>query len=78
MNRGTFNDVKKRDTINDANFKFMSGIIKRDGIAAGEHIGFQTRNMGNGIEQRSPLFEIDEIDGKVWARNCLLPELLLL
>ena len=69
MALGTFNDVKKRDTINNANFEFMSSIMKRDGVAAGEHVGFQTRDMGNGVLQRSPLFEIDGIDGKVSART---------
>lgn len=64
MALGQFNDVRKRDLIDDANYDFVSNMMKRDGIAAGEHVGFQTRDMGNGVEQRSPLFEVDGIDGK--------------
>jgi len=55
--------------INNANFEYLSGIMRRDGIDAGEHVAFQTRDMGNGIQQRSPLFEIDGIDGKVWTKT---------
>jgi hypothetical protein len=42
----------------------MSSLMKRDGAHVGEHVGFQICDMGNGVEQRSPLYEVDGFDGR--------------
>ncbi|KAK0123973.1 hypothetical protein ONS95_008961 [Cadophora gregata] len=62
MGTGTISDLRRRELIDSANFEYMSGIMKRDrgdGIVVGEHVGFQGRDMGNGVQQRSPLYEMD-------------------
>ena len=51
--------------------------MKRGHNAAGKHVGFQTRDMDNGMEQRSPLFEVNGIDGKVRTRGFMFPSILL-
>ena len=62
MGTGTISDVKRRGLIDNANSNYMSNIMKRDrgdGYDIGEHVGFQARDMGNGVVQRSPLYEVD-------------------
>lgn len=72
---GTISDVKrKRELIDNANFQFMSDIMKRDGFEAGTHVGFQQRDMGNGDIQRSPLYEVDFGKGGLYHVTAFLDQ----
>lgn len=37
--------------------------MKRDGTHEIEHVGFDTRHGGDGIEQRSPVYEVELAPG---------------